>query len=383
MKIFWHELKFNLLRMIREKECIIWYIIFPVFLGLCFKLFVVPSFNNNFETIKTAVVQTEEDETFNEVIEEMKIDDVKFADVEFTDKENAEKMLADNEIEAVIYTDDLSIETAGSSTKITMLKIFIQQYKNNAEIIKNTAENNPQNIQEVIKILEDDAVYNKDLTYGNKNFNISVNYFYSLIAMVALTSMMNASCIYRYNSSEGSACGKRKKCSPADQRIIILAVLCSYFIFHIFLVSFCITYVHFILKINLGSKLILTYIAGVFAALLGVSIGFFTEYFINRKKQRNINALYYVISLGSCFFSGLMINTIPAMVNKYAPWFNYINPATIITRALFSLQAYEGYTQYLISIISMFLGTLILVTGGLILAGGNKNDRIKNISKNN
>ncbi len=71
--------------------------------------------------------------------------------------------------------------------------------------------------------------------------------------------------------------------------------------------------------------------------------------------------------LGSSFFSGLMVGGMPRLMETYVPVFNHINPATLITKALYSLNMYGNLAQYAQSMGKMGLLILTLSIGAFLL----------------
>ena len=69
----------------------------------------------------------------------------------------------------------------------------------------------------------------------------------------------------------------------------------------------------------------------------------------------------------SCFFSGLMVSGMKAVVEMKAPWFNRINPASVISDTFYCLNVYNDYKVYTEKIITMIIMTVIFTTIGFLL----------------
>ena len=73
------------------------------------------------------------------------------------------------------------------------------------------------------------------------------------------------------------------------------------------------------------------------------------------------------VSLASCFFSGLMVNTMKPMIIEKAPWFNDINPAALISDAFYCLNVYSDYSRYIQKNITMIILSVLMAAIGFIL----------------
>ena len=70
------------------------------------------------------------------------------------------------------------------------------------------------------------------------------------------------------------------------------------------------------------------------------------------------------ITMLCSFFSGLMVGGMKLLVQRYAPWFNRINPAALISDSLYSLAVYESHTRFF-----QCIGGLFIISALFILAG--------------
>ncbi len=125
-------------------------------------------------------------------------------------------------------------------------------------------------------------------------------------------------------------------------------------------------YLMFILKVPLGEQwgfLLLTEFVG---SVMGIFLGFFIG--VAGKMQYNTKeALCILIMMVSSFFSGLMIDGIQRVVERYVPFFARINPASLIAGAFNSLNIYDTYGRYMESVGTMLIMILILAAGSFMM----------------
>jgi ABC-2 type transport system permease protein len=125
-------------------------------------------------------------------------------------------------------------------------------------------------------------------------------------------------------------------------------------------------YLYNILKIDFGDSLfpvIVTCMVGSFTGLaLGAMVGA-----LGKGKVESKEAIVTAIVLGSSFLTGMMIVNIKYIICKFAPFLNYINPAALITDALYSLYYYDSLHLFYINI--GILSGLTVVFGFIAFLG--------------
>ena len=60
------------------------------------------------------------------------------------------------------------------------------------------------------------------------------------------------------------------------------------------------------------------------------------------------------------------------IVEHHAPWFNYVNPAALISDCFYSLTAYESLNRYYTNLLTLCAFTVIFTLGGIILTRRNR-----------
>lgn len=371
--MFWHEFKYDFLTCLRTKEVLFWLILFPLFLGTIFKICFSNINISEFTAIETAIVEVKENPAFDMVLEEICKGDEPLLSAVHTDKEQALKLLEENEVAAIIYVDEeLSLSVSGTLTgqqidiKKTIIKTFTEQFNLTQELIIDTAANNPGKLGDVIAALSEEvsAVEKVSLTDGNMDNMLA--YFHNLIAMVGLLGSNIGIYIAIDIQANLSPKGARRNCSPTKKSVSMAASLASRFLEQAICVAITITYLLFVLKVDLGGNIPLIYAAGIMGGMVGVAFGFFVGSF-GRMSESAKASISTAASLISCFFSGLMIANMKGVMDMVAPWFNEINPAAIISDTFYCLTIYDDYERFTQKIISMAVLILIFSVGGFLL----------------
>ena len=192
------------------------------------------------------------------------------------------------------------------------------------------------------------------------------DYFYNLLAMVALFGSITGLHITINNQADLSQLGARKCCSPTPKSISLAASLTGSYIVHSICMLFSVTFVRFGLQIDMGSRLGLVYLTALLAGILGVSLGFFVGSvgFLSTSVKIAVST---AVSLILCFLSGLMIANMKVRIESICPWFNRINPAAVITNSFYYLNVYDDLSKYGVCMITMAVTALVFDILGILL----------------
>ncbi|MCH5192597.1 MAG: ABC transporter permease [Oscillospiraceae bacterium] len=368
--MFLHNLKYEIKTGLRAKELIFWLMIFPLVLGTFFKIAFdgIYEKTTQFSTVPAAVVEIKENEIFRSVIDSIEDADEPLLSVTYTDEEKALELLKNGDVTGIIYVDDkLSVTVAGEGIEETILISFVEQYTTQEKIIKDTIEKNPFKISDVVSAMSEETDIIKQIPLTDGNTDNFAQYFYNLIAMVALYGTITGLHITIGNQANLSALGARKNCSPTPKSISLAASLLGSYLVQAVCMIICVTFVEFVLQIDLGSKLPLVYLAAVIGGMTGVSMGFFVGSIGNMNYGVKLG-ISMAVSMSCCFLSGLMVGNIKMLIAEKAPWVNDINPAAVISDSLYCLNIYNDYERFTVKIISMLIISAIFVLLGFVLS---------------
>ena len=119
------------------------------------------------------------------------------------------------------------------------------------------------------------------------------------------------------------------------------------------------SYLHFILKIDLSGnifKLIGICLTGGF---IGVSLGILVGTLSKLPDGMRIGILV-AEGLVLSFLAGLMISGIKGLVEENCPILNKINPAAVITDAIYSVSVYDDPGRYTTDIVILIIMSLVV-----------------------
>lgn len=368
--MFLHNFKYELKVFLRSKPMLLWLILFPIVLGTLFKIAFGSIYEKTtvFSPIPTAIVETEENQIFQEVLTAVSGDDGSLLDVTRTDEETALAMLKNGDVEGILYVgDSLSLTVAGKGMPETILKSFVEQYGVYETLIRDVLERDPMALPDVIEALSADVRTCKEIPVTQGNPDQFIQYFYNLIAMVAMFGSMSGIHITELNQANLSPLGARKNCSPTPKSVGILSCLAAQFLAQAFCMGICVTYLAFVLKIDFGDKLPLVYAAAVLGGCLGVTFGFFIGS-VGRAKASVKEGICVSVSMILCFLSGLMVGNMKAIIAEKLPWFNAVNPVAIVSDSFYCLNLYSDTRRFGVKILSMLIYTVLFSALGILFS---------------
>ena len=371
--MFWHLYKYYFKASIRNKSAIFWCFAFPLILASLF-YFGFGNLLNDSEELKAvpvAIVETKaakDAEGFKQTAKKKKKKgEDQLLKVKYTSLKKAEKLLQEGKIDG-FYTlgDNVRLTVKENGINQTILKEVSDQYIQMNNMVQQTIKEHPEGMEKLVKAISQNMVENQQISLGNEDANMMVQYFYALLAMVCLYGGFLGLQSALHAQANLSDIAARKAVSPAEK---LKSTAADFLVgvtvqFLAFLVA--IGYMWLVLKIDLGSQAGFILLAGFFGCFTGVSIGLFIGS-IGRMSRDTKSGLNIGISMFFCFFSGLMVGNMKDIVEKHVPIFNRINPAALITDCFYSLNIYDDLSVYFRSCISLIIISVLLCLGSFFM----------------
>lgn len=349
--MFIHSFKNTFKILLRQKSLIFWGLLFPIILGLLFKL-ALGNLDNEFklEPIDVAV----NEKLLNEPGFEIFLDGLEDEDIFKVTKTNNNQMLLDQKV--VAYISDIDrIETQSAGVKETVVETVMNSYLHNMESVKKIFVENP-NMD--INSLFDYSEYVVD--NSNPNMSLSNTYFYTLIGMQAMYGYMwGMTVIYQYEANL-STTAKRNIMSPMRKRTSLSASLLVAWLINMSVIIITMLVIHFVLKVNIGDKLLPIFGLVSLGALTGVSFGTLIGV-SNKKSQDTKIGLGISLTMTMSFLAGMMVSNIKILIEKNVPIINRVNPVALITDALYSLYYYPSLDRYWMNMMWLSGVTFVLI----------------------
>ena len=368
--MFYHNFKYTLKVLLRNKGLLFWTFAFPILLGLLFNMAFKDIENKEaFDVIDIAIVENayfENDLVFKESFKALSSDDSnKIFNITYTDLEDAKKILDEEKITGYLTLTGtgVNITVTSSGTEETILRYVTEEIESEKEIIysfltSETMEGNNNFAEEISKIMANTEA--KINNISNKNLGYTMIEYYTLIAMAALyggTISMNAT---NYKLANMNPVGKRTAISPVSKRKMILGSLLASYIVQLIGLSLLFIFTIFVMKVDYGDNLPLVILLGLAGSLAGLSLGIMISSLF-KTNENNKDGILISVTMFWCFLSGMMGITMKYVIDKYVPILNKINPASMMTDGLYALYYYETKERYFFDIISLLVFSFIMI----------------------
>lgn len=382
--MFWHNFKYTLKTLFKNKMLIFWTFAFPIILGLFFNMaFSGIEESETFSALDIAVVNDDNfqnNTTFKMVLEELSNEKNKIFNTKYVNLKEAKNLLKKDKIVGylVFEKDKPKIVINSSGSYETIFKNVIDEISqtilinNNMiqdEIIKENKLGNTIDYQviyqKVEKIIQESKSNIEDISSSNLSY-VMIE-FYTLIAMTCLYGGVISMEAMNQALPNMDSKGKRISVSPTRKGIIILSGLLASYIIQLLGIFLLFAFLLFVLNIDFGNHLFLCILLSVVASLAGLSIGLVVSATLKTNENAKVGIII-AISMVCSFLSGMMGITMKYIVDKNLPLLNKINPGNMITDGFYSLYYYDTLNRYTFDIISLLIFSIILlVISGIIL----------------
>lgn len=373
--MFFHIFKYRIKTIFHTKEEVFWILIFPILLGTCFfaAFSNISSSTENFETIDVAIV-LDADETPKYIFDAMSDkntsseNETALLHITYCDISKATDLLNSNDITGIIsFTNNTpELTVVEESINASILKEILDKYIQVSSILQKLGSSDPVQIQKTIQsVMSDNSfIATKKLTDGNTD--MFTDYFYSLIAMTCLFGALSGQSCATQMKANLSSLGMRKNLAPVNRGTIIAADFLATYLLQVIANIILIIYLNYILKVNLGGSFPLILLTAITGSLIGVSSGIFIGSI--PKLSENIKmAINIALALFGSFLSGLMFGGLKYVIEEKIPIINRLNPATVITDALYSLNIYDTYDRYITCMITLVIYCVIFCSASYFI----------------
>lgn len=393
--MFWHNFKYSLKTLFRNKSLIFWTFIFPIIMATLFNM----AFSNienseKMNIIDIAIIDNNEwnnNQIYKTSFENLSSEsnEEKIFNIHYLTNKEADQLLNSGEIIGILeLVDDkpiLKFNTNGVDQ--TVLKFVTEEIEQTESLIKNLSKVEIQKQIESGNYIDYEGIYSKVLELATEenvklrddsksNLSYTMIEFYTLIAMTCLYGGILSMTSINESMPNMSNKGKRISISPSKKRTVILSSLLASFIVQLVGLSLLFIYTIFALKINYGNNVLLIILLSVIGSLAGVSFGTFAGCMFKANENAKTGILIAVTMFG-CFLSGMMGVTMKYVVDTNIPIINKLNPANMITDGFYSLYYYaDNLDRYWFNIISLLIFSVVLIVISSISLRRQKYDSI-------
>ena len=230
--MFIRDFLYTIKILMRAKVSIFWTLVFPILLAT----FMYMAFGNIYEqdemfsNIKVAVVTEDESANgLNYMLDALSEGDDALLSVTRMSESDAEKSLADEEVEGIIYTDDVKLTVAESSVNASILETVLSEYKQYEHALMDiykdgiglqqymSGTSGVGDMSNLVEKLSEQRSYYTEKASTEGSQNVYNNYFYAIFAMSCLFASLSSIEMMSNLQANVSATGKRKMCPHREK----------------------------------------------------------------------------------------------------------------------------------------------------------------------
>ena len=371
--MFAHIFLYRIKSLLRQRSLVFWTLIFPIALATFFNISLgnIKSMND-FDPIPVALVQ---DSAFPELTDTMKglsEGDHRLFDLTVTDTQTALNLLKESQISGYIVPGDTpTLVVTKTGLNQSILKNFIDQYTHNALAMQDIAVHHPESIPDLLTAMGASQNYVKEVSVTQRSTDPTLIYFYALIAMSCLYGSMYG--LEEVNRVQANLTphAARLNVAPVHKLKVFAAGMSAAILIHYTGLLALLGYMQFILDINFGDNVFYVALILFIGSILGISMGSVISAVVKKSEGIKI-AVVLLISMVGSFLAGMMIGEVKYYIAQKLPILGYLNPANLLSDALYALYYYDTHTRLYINLAGMSIFALVFCSATYLLIRGRK-----------
>ncbi|HJB94578.1 MAG TPA: ABC transporter permease [Candidatus Mediterraneibacter intestinigallinarum] len=366
----WNLIKYSFLTKIRNRSIVFWPLIFPFILTTVMYFSIGQMEESDFETVNVAVVAenaggSEAEEAFLTWLEMME-ESSDMIHIEQMEEDEALDRLEKGQIDGIFYNGETPALTVGrNGLPESILQIVLENYIEGRKTLEDVAAVSPEKLKDAVFAMEDYTDSVEQVTLGGKTTNGNVQFFYALLGMACLYG-----CFIGYGSAMElqaylTPLAARRCAGPSNRLHVILSETLVSFVLHFVNMMILLAYMKYVLRLEFSGSYAEMLPALFLGSMIGVTMGMFITSIGKMGEGMKVGVMVGV-SMAMSFCAGLMNADIKNIIDRSAPLLNRINPAALISDALYCINVYDAPARYAQDI--LILGVMcVLLTGGTYL----------------
>lgn len=343
---FLHLVRYRSIQTVRDRSQMFWALAFPIILGTFFYVsFGSGDMGEEMEPIPVAVVadagEAADTKAFMDFLEQMDGDVLQVLPME---EEAAREALQGDEIVGIFDCRRApSLTVAGTGISQSILKSLMDGYDKNAALIASIVRDHPEKIPELSEAaaaLGQRQEMTENVGVKGRTLDTNISYFFALIAYACLAGVFLGTQASLDSQADLSALGARQSVAPVHRLQMILTDLLVLFFIHFGNVLILTCYIRFVLKVDLGGDVPALILVEWMGSMIGISMGILVGR-VGRLGMSGKMGLCVFLTLFPSFLAGLMFGQMKNVVERHCPIVNRINPAAVLSDALYSISVYN------------------------------------------
>ena len=385
-----HLVKYALKTKLRNFNVVFWPLVFPLVLATLLYLAVGSMEEADFETVPAAVVTEigradpaadagtagrSETDPFLLFLESAEAD----SDLIRTEEmswEEALEALENGEVEGVFCTGAApSLHVSGSGLPETILQTLLDSYMEGKQTLEDIAQIRPEGMEDALHAMENYYPAVRQVSLGGKTTNGTAQFFYALIGMGCLYGcFIGFQCAMSLQANLSAVAARR--CISCVHRLkMIVSEAVAAFGIHFVNMLILLIYLKYILRLEFTGSCIRMVPVVMAGSMIGVAMGLFVSSFGHMKESVKIGVLL-AVSMTSSFLAGLMNPDIKNAAEQYFPALRLINPASLISDALYCINVYDAPRRLMTDLAVLFVMCGAMILGAFLMVRRERYDSI-------
>ena len=358
-----HMYKYRLRCLGRDREMVFWTFVFPLILATLyhFAFGQLMGREETFSPVKAVVIASDayrQNVPFRQALSAMSgPGEGQLIELTVTDDREARRLLEDGAVAGVITVgDSVELIVRQSGIEQSILKAILDEYAHTYATITGILEEHPADPAGLLREIGQRRSYTQQISFSSAEPDTVLNVFYALIAMTCLYGgfwgLRNTTDVQADLSPQGA----RRSVAPTHKLGVVLCDLAAALTIGLAEVAVLLAYLAVVLRVSFGNQVSYALLTCLTGCIAGVSLGVFIGTFA-RKGEDVKTAILIGSSMTMSFLAGLMIVNMKDIIARRAPFLSYINPATLITDAFYSLYVFDNHRRFFLNV-----GLLILIS---------------------
>ena len=365
---------YHLKEISRVREIMFWNLIFPILLSTI--MFI--SFSNLDEAYMIETINVASNSNMFKQILSNFDEGEENSLYKLVDVSEPKSAVESGEIDGYVSgeAEDLKLLIKEDNLKSSVLINTLNISKHKTELINKAAADGLMNPQSANYVINEVTRFDNHIKSGfggdgKKGMN---TFYYAMMAMVCMGSMSaGAATVAKMSNIPENTFAKRMLISPISKIIQILPRLLSALTLSFIQSSIVLAYMILVLRIDFGTKIIMLIPGVLVGSLFGILLGVLLALLLNKGESMVLGATT-AFYLFSTFIAGLMVQSVPLIIEENLPLLNRINPATIIYKYFYTLYYYDDMENVMKRLGIMILATMITLIMVVFMA--RRRDRV-------
>lgn len=378
--MFFHNFKYSLKTLLRNKGLIFWTFAFPIILGTLFNLAFSDIENKEtLDIIDIAIVNNEEFKTDTYFTESFKVlskkkDPNQLFNIKYTNLSTAKTLLKENKITGYLLfeNNDVKITVNDKGYHETILRFVVDELSSQKEMLEtittkevadsyksgNLNVNYEKIYQDTLNLINNTTPKLNNIS--NSNLSYTMIEYYTLLAMACLYGALISMFVTNKKIANMSSAGKRTSVSPANKKTLLLGSFLASYLVQLLGILILYLYTILVIKVDYGNNTFLVFLLLMAGSLAGLTLGVAISTILKSNENTKTGILISLTMLAS-FLSGMMGITMKYIIDTNIPILNKINPAAMITDGFYSLYYYSTLDRFYFNIISLLIFSVIML----------------------